>query len=56
MTFVSIPDMSAGTQVKISVLVTSLQGYVVAVFGQGLVSPDFSDPLIGREFQFQMVG
>ena len=37
-------------------LIASLQGYVVVVSGQGLVSPDLSDPLVGREFQFQMVG
>ena len=42
-----------GTGVR---LVASLQGYVVAVPGQGLVSPDFSDPLAGGEFQLQMVG
>ena len=37
-------------------LVASLQGYVIAVSGQGLVSSDLSDPLAGREFQLQMVG
>ena len=31
-------------------LVASLQGYVVAVSGQGLVSSDLFDPLVGGEF------
>ena len=37
-------------------LIASLQGYVVAMSGQGLVSSDLSDPLVGGEFQLQMVG
>ena len=37
-------------------LIASLQGYIVAVSGQGLVSLDLFGPLVGGELQLQMIG